>query len=140
MSGDPVAIRPGARLRGKPYLLDAAAAEAYSNSVEEPARRRRTNIHTDADAAAKAGFAAPIAAGEQTIAVMAQLLVDEFGMRFLGGGRIEVALTRPVLYGDTITAAAEVASAGADFCELKIGVENQRGEVVLSGTARVRAA
>jgi acyl dehydratase len=139
MSADSEALRAGAQFQGAPYLLDAGAAEAYGNSVAEPSRRRRKNIHSDADAAAKAGFAAPIAAGEQTIAVMAQLLIDRFGMRLLRGGRIDVALVRPVLYGDTLIAKAEVERADGDHAELRLCVENQRGENVLTGSARVRS-
>jgi len=132
-------LRAGERFAGERYLLDAAAAEAYGKSIHEPTRRRRKNIHTDAEAASRAGFAAPIAAGEQTIAVMAQLLVDRFGMRFLRGGRIEVALVKPVLYGDSLIANAQVERAGAEQIELRLWVEDQRGEQVLTGTAQARA-
>ncbi|HYB91649.1 MAG TPA: MaoC family dehydratase [Candidatus Binataceae bacterium] len=132
-------LRAGERFTSQLYLLDAAAAEAYGKSIEEPPRRRRKNIHTDNAAATQAGFAAPIAAGEQTIAVAAQLLVDRFGMRFLRGGRIEVALVKPVFYGDSLVASAEVERAGAERIELKLSVANQRGEQVLTGTAQARA-
>jgi acyl dehydratase len=124
-----------------PYLLDAAAAKAYQNGVEGPARRRPPRgIHDDKDAARKAGFVAPIAGGEQTIAVMAQFLADNFGMRFVRGGRIEVSLTRPVIFGDTLTSRAKIVSvdANSNRAELQIHVENQRGEQVLTGIAAVR--
>ena len=104
-----------------------------------PVRRRpRANIHDDQDAARKAGFTAPIAGGEQTIAIVAQFLADKFGLRFIRGGRIEVSLTRPVLYGDTLTSHAKIVSIDADRAQLEIDVENQRGEKVLTGTAAVR--
>ena len=124
-----------------PYLLDADAAHAYGQAIEGPVRRSPpSNIHSDDQAARKAGFAAPIAGGEQTLAVMTQLLVDRFGMRLLGGGRIEIAFTRPVLFGDTITAHARVERADGERIGLEIWVENQRGEKVLVGTAAVKAA
>ena len=75
---------------------------------------RRADIHDDQDAARKAGFAAPIAGGEQTIAIIAQFLADNFGMRFVRGGRIEVSLTRPVLFGDTLTSHAKIVSMHTD--------------------------
>jgi acyl dehydratase len=139
MSAAPVEIRIGAELASAPYILDAAAAKAYHDGIELPARRRpRANIHDDQDAARKAGFTAPIAGGEQTIAIVAQFLADTFGLRFVRGGRIEVALTRPVLYGDTLTSHARVVSIDEDRAHLEIDVENQRGEKVLTGTAAVR--
>ncbi len=139
MSAAPAEIRIGAELVSAPYLLDAAAAKAYHDGIELPVRRRpRANIHDDQDAARKAGFTAPIAGGEQTIAIVAQFLADKFGLRFIRGGRIEVSLTRPVLYGDTLTSHAKIVSIDADRAHLEIDVENQRGEKVLTGTAAVR--
>ena len=132
-------IAIGAELVSVPYLLDESAAKAYHDGIERPARRRPPRgIHDDKDAARKAGFMAPIAGGEQTIAIIAQFLADHFGMRFVRGGRIEVSLTRPVLYGDTLTSHAKIVSMDADRAQLEIDVENQRGEKVLTGTAAVR--
>lgn len=143
MSGAPSEseIRIGAELVSPPYLLDAAAAKAYHDGIELPPRRRPARgIHDDKEAASKAGFVAPIAGGAQTIAVIAQFLADHFGMRFVRGGRIEVSLTQPVLYGDTLTSHAKVVSVdtNADRAELRIHVDNQRGEQVLIGTVAVR--
>jgi acyl dehydratase len=139
MSAAPSEIRIGAKLASAPYILDAAAAKAYHDGIELPVRRSpRANIHDDKDAARKAGFTAPIAGGEQTIAGVAQFLADKFGLRFIRGGRIEVALTRPVLYGDTLTSHAKIVSMDANRAQLEIDVENQRGEKVLTGTAAVR--
>src|SRR5579862_6519997 len=104
MSAAPVEIRIGAEMVSAPYLLDAAAAKLYQDGVEGPPRRRPPRgIHDDKDAARKAGFVAPIAGGEQTIAIVAQFLADNFGMRFVRGGRIEVSLIKAVLFGDTLT-------------------------------------
>jgi len=140
MSAAPVEIRLGAEIISQPYVLDAAAAKAYGEGIESPRRRAsRRSIHDDKDAARDAGFVAPIAAGEQTIAVIAQFLADNFGMRFVRGGRIEVSLTKPVLFGDTLTSHVRVERIVDDErAELKIRVENQRGEEVLVGSALVR--
>jgi acyl dehydratase len=141
MSAAPIEIRIGAELVSAPYLLDAAAAKAYHDGIERPARRRPSRgIHDDKDAASTAGFVAPIAGGEQTIAVIAQFLADNFGIRFVRGGRIEVSLTRPVLFGDTLTSHVKIVSvdANSNRAVLQIHVENQRSEQVLTGTAAVR--
>ena len=139
MSAALAEIRLGAELVSAPYLLDAAAAKLYHDGIERPPRRcPPRGIHDDKDAARKAGFVAPIAGGEQTIAIIAQFLADNFGMRFVRGGRIEVSLTKPVIFGDTLTSHAKIVSVNATHAELQIHVENQRGEQVLTGTAAVR--
>lgn len=139
MSAALAEIRIGAEMVSAPYLLDAAAAQLYHDGIERPPRRRPPRgIHDDKDAARKAGFVAPIAGGEQTIAIIAQFLADNFGLRFVRGGRIEVSLTKPVLFGDTLTSHAKIVSVNATHAELQIHVENQRGEQVLTGTAAVR--
>lgn len=128
----------GRELVSKPYLLDAGAAKAYGEGIESPPRRApRVNIHTDEDAARKAGFRAPIAGGEQTYAVMANFILDSFGIGFLRGGRLEAALVKPVFYGDTLTMHARIAEADSSQLQLEVWTENQRGERVLIGTARV---
>ena len=122
----------------QPYLLDAATAKAYGEGIESPPRRApRVNIHTDDEAARKAGFRAPIAGGEQTYAVMANFILDSFGTGFLRGGRLEAALVKPVLYGDTLTMHARIVDADGPQLRLEVWTENQRGERVLLGTARV---
>jgi acyl dehydratase len=134
-------IRIGAEMISAPYLVDAAASKAYHDGIEQPPRRRPPRgIHDDQDAARKAGFVAPIAGGEQTIAIVAQFLADNFGTRFVRGGRIKVSLTKPVLFGDTLTSHAKIISidANANRAELQIHVDNQRGEQVLTGTAAIR--
>jgi acyl dehydratase len=132
-------IRIGAEITSVPYLLDDDAARAYGEALEAPARRRsRAGIHDDQDAARKAGFVAPIAAGEQTIAVIAQHLAEEFGTQFMRGGRLEVALTKPVLFGDSLTSHARIERIEDGRAILAIRVENQHGENVLIGSAAIR--
>jgi hypothetical protein len=132
------ASNPGQELVSKPYLLDADAAKAYGEGIESPPRRApRVNIHTDEGAARKAGFRAPIAGGEQTYAAMANFILDSFGFGFLRGGRLEAALVKPVFYGDTLTMHARIVAADRPQLHLEVWTENQRGERVLIGTARV---
>jgi acyl dehydratase len=140
MSAGAVEIRLGAEIVSQPYILDADAAKAYGEGIESPRRRApRRGIHDDRDAARNAGFVAPIAAGEHTLAVIAQFLADNFGMRFVRGGRLEVALTKPVLFGDTLISRARIERiVDGERAELNIRVENQRGENVLIGSASVR--
>ena len=69
---------------------------------------------------------------------MAHSCADNFGIRLVRGGRIDVSLTRPVFYGDTLTTHAKIVSAGPQRAELLIHVENQRGAQVLTGSAAIR--
>ena len=125
-------------LISKPFLLDADAAHAYEKGVEGPPRRSpRVNIHTDNAAACKAGFRAPIAGGEQTYALMANFILDSFGISFLRGGRLEAALIKPVFYGDTLTMHARAIDDDSSIRKLEVWTENDRGERVLVGTAQV---
>ena len=133
-----VPIEIGRELVSKPFLLDAYAANAYEEGVESPPRRTpRVNIHTDDEAARKAGFHAPIAGGEQTYALMANFLFDSFGTEFLRGGRLEAALVKPVFYGDSLTMHAHIVEGEGSHFRLEVWTENNRGERVLIGSARV---
>ena len=128
----------GRELISKPFLLDAAIAEAYEEGVASPPRRiPRVNIHTNDEAARKAGFRSPIAGGEQTYAIMANFLFDSFGMDFLRGGRLEAALVKPVFYGDTLTMHARIIETDGAHLRLEVWTESGRGERVLIGSARV---
>jgi acyl dehydratase len=131
----------GREIVSRPYRLDAAAAKAYIGAIEGPPRRAPLpNIHNDEAAAHTAGFRAPIAAGEQTYAVMANFLVDVFGIGFLRGGRLEATLIKPVFYGDTLTMHARVTRESESSLELEVWTVNDRAERVLAGTARAPVA
>ncbi len=131
-------LDPGTEYASAPYMLDAAAAEAYLRAIESPRRRRPANIHNDQELAKRAGFAAPIAAGEQSLAVLAQLIADRFGMNFLRGGNFDIAFIKPVLFGDRLIAHIRVVSAAKEAIALEVWVANEAGERVLAGTAAVR--
>jgi acyl dehydratase len=130
-------IKAAAEFTSAPYLLDDAAAQAYLRSIESPRRRRGESIHSNQAAAQRAGFAAPIAAGEHSLAILAQLLTDRFGMNFLRGGSFEIAFIKPVLFGDRLTAHCRIAGAGNKAATLEVWVTNEAGERVLAGTAAV---
>ena len=128
----------GRELVSKPFLLNAAIAEAYEEGVASPPRRTpRVNIHTDDGAARKAGYRAPIAGGEQTYALMANFILDSFGSEFLRGGRLEAALIKPVFYGDTLTMHARIIETDGLHFQLEVWTETDRGVRVLIGSARV---
>lgn len=137
MSAAVGSIAIGREIVSAPYLLDADAAHAYSAAIEAPPRRPRPTIHSDSEAAHTAGFRAPIAAGEQTYAVMVNFIVDTFGVEFARGGRIAAAMIKPVFFGDRLIMHLKVTGADMSGIELEIWTDNDRGERVLAGTAHV---
>ena len=141
MSPDEAGGKPqiGSTYHSEPYTLDEEAARAYSQAIESPPRRTRPdNIHNDPRAAQRAGYPAPIAAGEHTQAVLAEFLVDLFGLKFQRGGKLEVRFIRPVFYGDTLTARVRVLDQSAEGgYELEVGVTNQSAQDVLTGRAHI---
>jgi len=54
------------------------------------------------------------------------------------GGRLEVALTKPVLFGDRLTSHLRIDRVEDGRAILTLRVENQRGESVLAGIAAIR--
>ncbi len=138
MSAAVESVTIGREFVSAPFLLDSDVARAYSAAIDAPPRHRpRPTIHSDYETARTAGFRAPIAAGEQTYALIVNFIVDTFGVRFAQGGRSEAAMIKPVFFGDRLTMHLRVTGAGAGALELEIWTDNDRGERVLAGTARV---
>ncbi len=138
MSAATQGLTIGREFVSAPFLLDSDIGRAYSAAIETPHRHRPPpTIHSDSDASRMAGFRAPIAAGEQTYALIVNFIVDTFGVRFARGGRVEAAMIKPVFFGDRLTMHLKVTGARADALKLEIWTDNDRGERVLAGTAQV---
>lgn len=92
-------------------------------------------LHVDAELARKMRFGERIAHGMLTAGLISAVL----GMRLPGPGGIFLSQTlkflKPVKFGDTITAEAEVVSYRSDkrILTLKTACRNQRGETVVEG-------
>jgi 3-hydroxybutyryl-CoA dehydratase len=100
-----------------------------------------TNIHTDDETARAAGLPAAIAAGVQFMAYVFEMLRQTYGFESVVGTQFDVRIRTPVFAGDTVTArgrvtASETEAAGT-FVSLDVWCENQRGDHVIAGTARV---
>ena len=94
--------------------------------------------HIDEEAAKKGIFGKRIAHGMLTAGLVSTVL----GMKLRGEGTIymgqELKFTKPVYFGDTITATVEACEKVKDkFLKLKTTCTNQNGEVVLDGEAMV---
>ncbi len=94
-------------------------------------------LHVDPAFAARSRFGERIAHGMLTASLISTVL----GMHLPGPGGIYVSQTlrflRPVRFGDTVTAAAEVVAYDAERRRLTLRTTcaNQRGEMVLDGEA-----
>jgi 3-hydroxybutyryl-CoA dehydratase len=92
-------------------------------------------LHVDAEFARRSRFGERIAHGILTAGLISTVL----GMRLPGPGGIFLSQTlkfvRPVRFGDTITATAEVTSwnPGKRILQLRTACSNQRDEVVVEG-------
>lgn len=140
MSASPAHLEVGREFAGEPFPLDETEALAYAAAIERPAQRRpRPSIHSDPEAARKAGFRAPIAAGEQSYAMVANFLVDLFGIAFLRGGKLEAVFLKPVFYGQRLTVHARVSARSGSATEMEVWVENEDRDRVLTGKAIVPA-
>jgi acyl dehydratase len=99
-------------------------------------------LHTDEVFATRAaGFPSVMAHGMLTMGMTGRLLTDWFGAgRLVSYG---VRFVGQVWPGDTLTATATVTTireedGGAVLADLTVAAHNQRGEVVLTGTATAR--
>ncbi|MDA8039444.1 MAG: MaoC/PaaZ C-terminal domain-containing protein [Actinomycetota bacterium] len=99
-------------------------------------------LHTDEVFATRAaGFPSVMAHGMLTMGMTGRLLTDWFGAgRLVSYG---VRFVGQVWPGDTLTATATVTTireedGGAVLADLTVATHNQRGEVVLTGTATAR--
>jgi acyl dehydratase len=88
------------------------------------------NIHSDIEVAQRTGLDAPIAQGMQTMAYASELLTREHGPAWLERGRLAVKFLAPVYAEDDVIVTLE----GEE-----VTARNQRGDVVMIGTATLRS-
>jgi acyl dehydratase len=102
------------------------------------------NIHTDDAAAKAAGFSGRVVPGIQSFSFISEMLSRFFGMGWVIGGKINVKFIRPFLIGEKITCGAQVKKILASeesnerFAEIKVCCKNSSGDVITTGSARVR--
>ena len=97
------------------------------------------NIHTDDEAARKAGLPRAVATGRHPVSFISEHLIDLFGAGFIAGGEIEVAFVKLIFPGDTVSVTAKVKEIvpegeGARLI-FEVALVNQEGVTVTVGTA-----
>jgi len=97
------------------------------------------NIHTDWEAAKKAGLPAPIAQGLMSHAYLSEMLTQFFGKNWLQGGKLEVKFINYTLPGDVITARGVVREKmeedGAVRLQCEVWCESLSRDKTVVGTA-----
>lgn len=97
-------------------------------------------LHTDAEYAKRSRFGAPIVHG----ILVAGLISKVLGTQLPGKGSIyleqQLSFRKPVFVGDTVTAVVKITDIVADKRDIVLDttVRNQKGECVVSGTAKIR--
>ena len=97
-------------------------------------------IHVDEAFARSTPFGGTIAHGMLVLAAISEMMAAALGEAWLREARLRVRFRAPARPGDAITASAQPQAAG-DSGALVYAVEcrNQRGELLISGTAEVPA-
>lgn len=118
-----------------------AARRTLIGSQADLARDLRSNVHASADLASGMGLAATVAPEEMGLAFLHELMDRRYGIDFRQGGRLSVNYRRPMYAGDVLTAKGMVARSETDggrtTSSLQVWLENRRGEMVITGEARV---
>ncbi|MCL6649869.1 MAG: MaoC family dehydratase [Chloroflexi bacterium] len=96
------------------------------------------NGHTNPAIARRQGLPAPLAQGELSVATIARILLNRFGAGWQVGGTLDCRILRPSYAGETVTARGQVVDVRATHAHCRVWVENERGEVTVTGTASAR--
>ena len=98
-------------------------------------------IHLDPEFAASTQFGGIISHGMLTLALLSEMLTGAFGEDWLRSGRLRVRFKGAACPGDILTSWGRVSKVGGDEPEARlecaIGLNNQRDEEIISGTAIV---
>lgn len=100
---------------------------------------RPYSIHTDPEYARTKGFKGALVQAMMSTAYVSQMMTERFGEGFVKGGRINVAFTKPVYAGDTLTVHGRVKSRETEGQRTRVTVdvwcENEDGVMTMAGTA-----
>ena len=96
-------------------------------------------IHLDPEFAASTQFGGIISHGMLTLALLSEMLTGAFGEDWLRSGRLRVRFKGAAYPGDTLTSWGKVSKVVGEepetSVECSIGLNNQRDEEMISGTA-----
>ncbi|MBI5968262.1 MAG: MaoC family dehydratase [Deltaproteobacteria bacterium] len=127
----------GLEIPPRSYEITQEKINIYSRYVFQG--RDTKNIHTDDEAARKAGLARAVAQGRYPIGYLSEVMRDFFGKGWVQGGKLEVSLIKPIFPGDRITIRGKIRNkiqeGKATRVILEVWLENQKGEKATVGMA-----
>ena len=101
----------------------------------------RNPLHLDPEFAASTQFGGIIAHGMLTLAYVSEMLTLAFGQSWLSSGRLRVRFRGAAYPGDRVVSwgrvVKDVANGAGHTKECSVGLKNQRGEDLITGTAVV---
>ena len=128
---------PGRELPEVRRSVDQQMVTAYANASGD-----HNPIHLDADFAARTQFGAIVAHGMLTLAFIGQMMHEAFGAAWQEQGTLKVRFKGPAYPGDKVTTfgnvVRETAQESQMLVECSVGLRNQDGVELISGTASVR--
>ncbi|MBI4307888.1 MAG: MaoC family dehydratase [Chloroflexi bacterium] len=133
-------VKAGQEILGKPFTMTLEKMCLFS---AWPGMERYgldpVNHHTSVEVARQLGRPAPIVPGLQLSSYIEELLIQAFGTFWLTSGKLGVSYLGVVVAGDTVQPKARVVGffdeQGGTGVKLEVSVENERGSVVVAGTA-----
>lgn len=129
-------LREGTDLPGLQKEIKQAKINLYAE-----ASRDFNPIHIDEAFARKTPLGGTIAHGMLILAYISQMMTAAFGKNWLTGGRLNVRFKAPARPGDVITVSGRITRVEPDegytLCRCEVLCENQDGETVISGDAKV---
>ncbi len=132
-------MEQGETFSGGPRRVTSYATWQFSGGWPPGDGWPSKNVHTDDDFARSCGLPDRAASGGMVQGYAVDLMVDVFGIAWLGDGGLNLKFIAPALVGDSITAKAKIVEVVEDGSRTRYGLavtcENQRGEPVAVGTA-----
>jgi hypothetical protein len=136
----------GAEIAGPVRVMTPERIEWYDSAMLSAARgalaQVGSNIHTDEAYARSQGLPAIIADGMIMTNWVSSMLVEHFGLAYVGGGELRTKFIKPVLLGMTVVCRGRVQSVeagprGGSLYTLDVWCEDETGVKVVDGHARV---
>ena len=130
-------LESGSSLEPRIHEITREKINTYSRYVFHG--KDTKNIHTDDEAARKAGMPRALAQGRYPVGYLSEYLLAFFERGWIQGGKLDVSMVKPIFPGDTITIRGVVRDTVPEgkFTRIMLDVwlENQNGEKATAGTA-----
>ncbi|MEA3254156.1 MAG: MaoC family dehydratase [Chloroflexota bacterium] len=101
-------------------------------------------IHIDESFASQTPLGGTIAHGMLVLAYVSEIMRQSFGKEWASRGKLSARFRMPARPGDTVTVSGKIASikdeGGISYVACSLECRNQKGELIVSGEARVEIA